>query len=670
MHANKLTLTVGRTLFVAGIAILTKCGTAHAQVAAPPLKAFFSKPALGVVALSPSGSTLAITVLGTRGRMELAIADLEQKPLKLKIAGWLPDYDIGAVDWVNDKRLVFRAYDSQAGAWAHMSGLWAVDADGANGQLLIDPKWGGFRLLHVTRSQNVLPGEWVFAGLPMDGSDDVLVAERSWASGGKFKSIALARLNTRKPNPVRLTTGALEGARKWILDDAGAPRWVETHVDGARHIYRREQDQWRQVATFDEIKQAGWSPRFMVSGELFVSVPQGPAAVRQLALFDAATGQPGAQPVLAAAGFDVGQDAQPLVDHAHKELLGWRYRLDTTYTKWINPTMAALQQRIDQAIPNHVNVIDCRNCLDARRWLVTSFSDRESPVYSIFERATGRLDTLGSQFPDLDPRATGKRSFHRIKARDGADLPVYVTQPAQPSAQPAPVVVYVHGGPQWRVDLDYSAVPQFLASRGYLVLEPDFRGSTGYGDRHVEAGFGEWGLAMQDDLQDALQWAVQQKLADPARACIMGASYGGYAALMGPVRAPGSYRCAISWVGVTDLPELLKEDRSRCGSDDIASIIEEISIGDLKKDGQRLRQTSPVYRAAEIKVPVLAAWGKDDQRVPLEQGRRFRDAAAKAGVELEYVEYDEEGHNWLKPETSIDFFGRVEKLLARTIGGK
>lgn len=662
---RKLIVSIGTTIFLGCTVFALNC-----DAATPPLSVFFSKPAIGAVALSPSGNTLAITVLGSRGRMELAIADLNQKPFKLKIAGWLPDYDIGTVQWVNDKRMVFQAYDSQAGEWAHSSGLWAVDADGQNGQLLIDPKWGGFRLLHVTKANNVLPGEWSLAGLPMDGSDDVLVTEASWASGGRFKALALARLNTRRPSPVRLTSGAPDGARAWITDDASTPRWVQTLVGEKRGIFRRERDTWEPVASFNAIVSDGWQPRFLINDQLFVSIPRGPSAESQLALFNPKTNQPESTPILAATGFDVGDSARPLIDRASKELLGWRYVLDTTYTKWINPVMLAQQERIDKAIPFHVNVIACQNCLDAKRWLVTSLSDREPPVFSLFEVSTGRVEPLGSQLPDFDAHTSGERTFHRIKARDGADLPVYVTQPAQRSTKPAPVVVYVHGGPASRVDRNFSLVPQFLASRGYLVIEPEFRGSAGYGGAHELAGWRQWGLTMQDDLQDALQWAVQQKMADPARACIMGASYGGYAALMGAARDSASYRCAISWVGVTDLPELLGETRFPWDSGNLKAAAQDLSIGNPQKDEARLKQTSPVHRAGDIKIPVLAAWGADDQRVPVEQGRRFRAAAAKAGVDLEYIEYAGEGHNWLKPETSIDFFGRVEKLLAKTIGDK
>ena len=640
-----------------------------AALAAPlPVQAFFSRPAIGAVALSPSGKTLAATLLGARGRMELAIADLDQQPLKFRTAAWLPDYDVGEVNWINERRMVFQAYDSQAGEYAGITGLWAVDADGENGKLLIDPKYIGYRL-KATKSSNVLPGEWTLFSTLSDGSDDVLIAEMplyNW----RTKTVSLARLNTRMVAPLRLTSDAPDGAYNWIVDSKGVPRWVESLADMKRHVFQRTGDRWQEVASSDATRALGWGPRFLIDDQLFVAVESGQNAGSRLALFDAGSAAPAAQPILAAPGFDVGDNAQPLLDQASGRLLGWRYTLDSLYTRWIDETMAKAQLAIDAAVPDHINVIDCDACLSAKRWLVTSVSDRDPTSYSLFEPATGRLQTIGSPYPQIIPRELGARSFHRIKARDGADLPLYLTLPAGPAASSLAAVVLVHGGPQSRNRLEFSRVAQFLASRGYVVIEPEFRGSAGYGTAHRVAGWRQWGLAMQDDLQDALQWAVAKGWVDGKRACIMGASYGGYAALMGAVRHPQSYRCAISWVGVTDLPGLLKDQRFGWRTKNVWDVQSELAIGDPKLQGEQLKQTSPVFRAADIHVPVLAAWGKDDQRVPIEQGRDFRDAARRAGVELEYVEYADEGHNWLKPETSIDFFTRVEKLLSRTIGSR
>lgn len=636
-----------------------------------PLEAFFGPPAIGTVAMSPSGKTLALTVPGKNRRMELAVTELERRPLRFKSLAWLTDYDVANVYWLNDRRLVFDAYDSQAGEWAGITGLWAVDADGENSRMLIDPYWSGFRAM-VPGNRNILPAEWALHSLPRDGSDDVLVVEHGWSSFRGVGTTGLARLNTHVPRPVRLGNDAPEGVQRWLTDEHGDPQVVEALQDGKRRIYRRGSDAaWKELASFDYPGFSGWVPRFLLSGELFVAseLPGSPGA--QLRLWDAATGAPLPQAILAGKGFDVGADASPIVDSSSGQLLGWRYWLDTVYTIWLDTGMAKTQAIVDRALPGRINVIRCKACLMAKRLLVVSYSDREPPSYAILERETGELMPIGSAHPDIPAGVVGARSFQRVKARDGRDLPVYLTRPLPSDAQassPMPAVLYIHGGPQSRVSLEWNfdAVPQFLASRGYVVIEPEFRGSAGYGAEHEMAGWGQWGLAMQDDMQDALQWAIAGGIVDGKRVCIMGASYGGYAALMGPVRYPEAYRCAIAWVAPTDLPELVSDWRSAAGPNKARARDIEIRIG--KED--RLRETSPLNRVAQMRIPVLAAWGVDDQRVHITQGRRFRDAAGAAKVDLEYVEYPEEGHVWMKPSTRIDFFARAEKLLARTLGSR
>ena len=575
-----------------------------------PLEAFFGAPAIGTVAVSPSGKTLALTVPGKNGRMELAAAELGERPLRFKSLAWLTDYDVADIYWLNDKRLVFEAYDSQAGEWAGVTGLWAVDADGENSRMLIDPYWLGFRAV-VPGNRNILPAEWELHSVPGDGSDDVLVVQLGWSSFRRIGTAALARLNTHAPRPVRLSDDAPEGAQRWITDQRGNPQVIEALQGGKRRIYRRGSDaSWKELASFDYPGLGGWEPRFLVQGELFVASESTGSPGAQLRLWDAATHAPLPQAILAGKGFDVGINASPIVDSPTGQLLGWRYRLDTVYTLWLDAGMAKAQAVADRALPGRVNVIRCRACLTAKRWLVVSYSDRQPPSYAILERDTGELTRIGSAHPDVPAGGLGARSFQRIKARDGRDLPVYVTRPSRSDPQagsPLPAVLYIHGGPQSRVALEwsYDAVPQFLASRGYVVIEPEFRGSAGYGVEHEMAGWGQWGLAMQDDMQDALQWAIARGIVDGKRVCIMGASYGGYAALMGPVRYPEAYRCAIAWVAPTDLPELVKDWRSAPGADDAWEREIELRMG--KAD--RLRETSPLNRVAQMRVPVLAAWG-------------------------------------------------------------
>ena len=255
----------------------------------------------------------------------------------------------------------------------------------------------------------------------------------------------------------------------------------------------------------------------------------------------------------------------------------------------------------------------------------------------------------------------------RIKSRDGLEFPVYVTKPH--GKGPWPAVVLVHGGPYVRgTTWGWHPDSQFLASRGYLVVEPEYRGSTGYGDRLFRAGLKQWGLKMQDDITDATRWAVAQGLADPKRLVIAGASYGGYATMMGLVKEPDLYRAGINWVGVTDIDLMYSID----WSDFDGSVWQRYGmprlVGDRGADKAQLEATSPLKRAAEITKPVLMAYGTKDFRVPLPHGTKMRDALKAAGkVEVEWVEYEEEGHGWLLEKNNVDFWGRVERFLAKHV---
>jgi dipeptidyl aminopeptidase/acylaminoacyl peptidase len=204
-----------------------------------------------------------------------------------------------------------------------------------------------------------------------------------------------------------------------------------------------------------------------------------------------------------------------------------------------------------------------------------------------------------------------------------------------------------------------------LASRGYLVISPEFRGSAGYGQAHQRAGYKQFGRAMQDDVADALQWAQQKGWA--GKACIMGASYGGYASLMGPVRHPDTYQCAVAWVAMADL--FLYLEGSFWTNDDIGDFGRERvmpqRVGDADKDRAMLSEVSPVLQAARIKRPVLLAYGERDLRVPLKHGERMRDALRAAGNEPEWVVYPGEAHTWMKEATHVDFATRVEKFLGQ-----
>jgi dipeptidyl aminopeptidase/acylaminoacyl peptidase len=197
-----------------------------------------------------------------------------------------------------------------------------------------------------------------------------------------------------------------------------------------------------------------------------------------------------------------------------------------------------------------------------------------------------------------------------------------------------------------------------------MVIEPEFRGSEGYGFKLFRAGWKQWGLAMQDDVADAVQWAVKQGWVDGKRVCIAGASYGGYATLMGLVRNGDLYQCGVAWVAVTDI-SLMYSIYWSDTSEEAKNYSMPLLIGDPVADAAQFKQTSPLEQAAKVNKPLLLAYGGADVRVPIKHGSEFRDAVGRTNKDVQWVVYPEEGHGWRMLETEVDFWTRVEKFLGR-----
>jgi dipeptidyl aminopeptidase/acylaminoacyl peptidase len=290
-------------------------------------------------------------------------------------------------------------------------------------------------------------------------------------------------------------------------------------------------------------------------------------------------------------------------------------------------------------------------------------------LFFLYDVRAGKLVTLGNSRPDIDARKSADMEPVHYAARDGLDIPAWLSVPRGAERRNLPLVVLVHGGPHVRGRVwGWDPEVQFLASRGYAVLEPEFRGSTGYGQALFKAGWKQWGLAMQDDVADGVKWAIAQGLVDPKRVCIAGASYGGYAVLMGLIRDPDLYRCGVDWVGVTDLDLLFTSRWS-----DADAVWKKYGmtklIGDPVADAARFKATSPSDNASRIHAPVLLAYGEKDVRVPLEHGERLRDALMKQpGAKVEWVVYKDEGHGWRYVENNLDFWNRVATFLDANIG--
>lgn len=646
-------------------------GHAYAQVMAPaplPVADFFRMPLVARPALSPSGRYLAFALTQGEARTVLAMLDLDV-PGPPKPIGYFRDSDVNRIWWVNDERLVFDALDRKPRrddpVWP---GLWAVNRDGSDYRVLIRPDM----VTHVgtTRLNNerALDWNWRMYATVGDGSGDVIVAQHEFSNVWEPRNLSLSRLDTRSGLRTPLTEGAPPNTLGWALDGNGIPVLATSIRDGRYAIHRRVdvQQPW-QLWHEGEAFTGDWPDVLWVGAqrELYLSIgtSSGTAALHRVPLEGKLAD---AKALIKLDGYDFNGRVQ--ADEQSRRVLGVHFETDAPGTVWFDEGMKTIQSVVDQALPSTVNTLDCRRCETSARVLITAQSDRQPTLYYIYHRDSKKISPLLASRPWLRGKPMGERDVQRFAARDGLPIPTLVTKPAGAKG-PQPAVVLVHGGPYVRGHgWTWEPEAQFLASRGYVVIEPEFRGSMGHGFKHFRAGWKQWGLAMQDDLADSVDWAVKQGWVDPKRVCIAGASYGGYAALMGLVRHHDKYQCAINWVGVTDIALMYKthwddsnEQWRRYGMPQL--------VGDPVKDAEQLKATSPVQQASKVRRPVLMAYGTDDYRVPIKHGSDFRDAVAVANRDVEWVTYADEGHGWLMQETRVDFWTRVEKFLGRHIGG-
>lgn len=307
---------------------------------------------------------------------------------------------------------------------------------------------------------------------------------------------------------------------------------------------------------------------------------------------------------------------------------------------------------------------------DRRRFVVFAETNRDAGIYYVYEPASNTLRPIGQAYPELtDVAALGSRQAISYRARDGVRVPAYLTTPAGVEARNLPLVLLVHGGPHARDTFTFDWWASFLASRGYAVLQPNYRGSTGYGHAWFDAGRGGWGDGvMQHDVEDGVDALVRAGIADGRRVCIVGASYGGYAALAGATLTPDRYQCAVAIAGVSDVLLMLSETERYTGRDSMSSDWWRLSIGDRRADRDHLFSISPANRASDVRAPILLMHGADDTVVPLAQSRLMARRLAEAGREHQLIVMEGDDH-WLSTApTRTRMLRELEVFLAQHIG--
>lgn len=321
-------------------------------------------------------------------------------------------------------------------------------------------------------------------------------------------------------------------------------------------------------------------------------------------------------------------------------------------------------EALGQVCSGEINLVS-RDLID-RKWLIADRSDNAPSYYYIYDCESRSSKLLFCDRPELEHLPLIPVESISYQARDGLTIHGYLTLP-QNIKPPYATVLLVHGGPWWRDTWSFDSRVQWLANRGYAVLQPNFRGSTGYGKVFLNLGNRQWGGTMHDDLIDGVNWLTQKGISDKNKIAIMGISYGGYATLAGLAFTPDVFACGVDIVGPSNLITHL-ENVPDYWIPYMAML--KNRIGDLDTEKEFLKLRSPLFSADKIQKPLLIAQGKNDPRVKKSESEQIVNAMRQAGISVEYVLYTDEGHGFARPENSLHFYGLAEEFLAKHLGGQ
>ncbi|HXS81268.1 MAG TPA: S9 family peptidase [Methylomirabilota bacterium] len=365
---------------------------------------------------------------------------------------------------------------------------------------------------------------------------------------------------------------------------------------------------------------------------------------------------------------DVASDAlHPgvMLDPAKRRVVAVAFDAGEPEWKFLDSDLAADFAKLAKTAPGHADIVSSDSA--NRRWVVVISRSDAPDRYVRYDRGTGAVEPLYTLRPELEHVALAPKQVVSIPARDGLKLVSYLTLPPDVPAKKLPLVLLVHGGPWVRDHADFDPEVQLLANRGYAVLQVNYRGSTGFGLKYLNSSTHEWGRGTQQDLYDAVKWALAQGIADPKRVACFGWSGGGYATLMALWQQPQMFTCGVDGVGPGDLRTLFGSFPTYW--DGILARWRR-RVGDVENDDAFNRERSPIYHVDAIRSPLLVGQGANDPRVKLKTADAMVKALRDAGREVTYVVYPDEGHGFRRPENQLDFYGRVEEFLAKHLGGR
>ena len=625
------------------IAVLTfslifSCNVLQKEKVPPliPMKDFFRNPTKTAFQLSPNGEYVAF-MQPWKNRLNVHVQKIgEDKVTRITSA---ENRDIAWFFWANNERI---AYVQDKNGDENFK-LFAVNIDGSNPKVLTP--FEKVRVMPIDELEDN-PDEML---IQMNKRDPrVFDAYRINVYTGEMKMVA--------QNPGHIS--------QWITDWDGKIR-LATQTDGVNTslLYREDESKpFRTVLTTsfkDELQ-----PLFFTFDDPNVIYASSNLGRDKAAIVK----------------FDVPNAKELEVIYQHPEvdvytllkskkrkiITGVMFTTDKRHYHFFDEQRKQLQKELQKRLPNYEVVVTSMN-RDEDKVMVRTYSDKSRGSYYFYDLNSKEFRKLADISPWLKEEYMASMKPIKFTSRDGLTIHGYLTLPKGVEPKNLPVVVNPHGGPWFRDTWGFNPEVQFLANRGYAVLQINFRGSTGYGKKFWEASFKQWGKKMQDDITDGVKWLINQGIADPKRIAIYGGSYGGYATLAGLTFTPDLYACGVDYVGVSNLFTFLNTIPPYWKP--YLDMLHEM-VGDPVKDKELLAEASPVMHADRIKAPLFIAQGANDPRVNKAESDQMVEALKKRGIDVEYMVKDNEGHGFHNEENRFDFYSAMEKFLAKHIGGR
>ncbi|MGS2719552.1 alpha/beta hydrolase family protein [Paraglaciecola aestuariivivens] len=627
-----------------------------------PLETFVKFSQFQQLIISPTGEYMAAAAMRSDNINYVAIFDLNKmqqlSAIEFKL-GELPS----RLTWLNKERIGIRiakkigALDQPIGTPLY----YAMNADGTNKDVL----WGMADDSRAFGPKKYRTSMRILDLIPEDPRK-ILISERGGSNTGGYSSVAsytnAYEMDIYTGKTKKVASAPLRGAT--LLADHNQNVRFAIGVDDeddfkVKTYYRQSNDdEWQLSSSYDTRQEGAIMPIAFTPNnqEVYATSNLGNSIQGLVKL------KPGSTEVEVLYRNEV-VDIDEVLWDVNDQLVGVRVSPDKTINVTLTDNqMAKWLDQLQGVFPKDTVTITSSTA-DASKLIVNVSSASDPGAFYLFKTKSKELQFLLNTSPWVDSTKMARVEPFTIKARDGVELRGYLTLP-KGEAKNLPLIVHPHGGPHgprdfWRFTQD----AQMLASRGYAVLQLNFRGSGGYGRDFERLGYQKWGREMQDDLTDATNWAVKTGVADKNRLCIYGASYGGYAALMAVVKEPDLYKCAIGYVGVYDLPMMFKEGDIPARESGIAYLKEV-----LGEDQADLEARSPAYNVDKIKAALFIVQGGKDIRVPIEQMYSLTNRLDKAGYPYELMVKENEGHGFYKEEHRLELYQRMLAFLEKHIG--